>query len=291
MKFKFESLLVVTFLLSMVCCVPALAEITGVFPENGASQVFNYTPIEIEFAAKPSDVDLKMTPAVDGEVTWQGNKLRFVPAERFQPKTTYNVTMSWDEGNYQFSFTSVDEIQELYYEDFGQYDLWMFPNDWIPFAEPDRANFAVVNFEPAANGRALRGLDGGKDHAHAVLPSFSLKDANNTILVESNVWLDSSEFTGVYLYDAKPTWPPYVSVAKVGKHFAGEELQPFGLTVLFRLKDKKADVFVNHRVLMSNIAFRTPPQDGLAEFAVGLYFNNSSTDVYWTDVRIAEIAY
>ncbi|HHV45277.1 MAG TPA: Ig-like domain-containing protein [Firmicutes bacterium] len=259
--------------------------------EDGTTGVFNFTPIRVVFSVPPTDVKLKLEPSVVGEVTVQGNELVFVPQEKFSPNTTYTLEIHWKDGERQLNFTSINEIAELYYTDFTGFELDQFPAGWLPFNPLDAADFKVVELAEASGGRALMGFDGGRANAHAVMPTVTLLHADSDILVETTVWLSTGEFTGVYLYHGQPTWPPYASIADVGKYFADENLRSYKLGVVFRLADQKVDVYVDYKPLMTGVDFRTSTPAGNLSYAVGLFFNGdgNSTDVYWGDIRISEI--
>lgn len=292
MRSKYAVTVAVVLLMTVVVVASTQAGVKQVFPADNAQRVFNYTPIEVEFTERPEDVQLTIVPNVKGATKWENNELIFVPEEAYKSETYYEVTVSWGEDSYRFGFTTIQEVRQIWYDDFTTYPIWMFPMDnWTSFLPEDRADFAVVDFDQSPHGRALRGLDGGKDNAHALLPSFELEDAENSVLVEVNLWVSKTEFTGIYLWDGKPTFPPYANVGNLGRYYATDEMAPYTLTVVFDLKSHTADVYVNYRPLMKGVAFRTVPEAGHKFYAVGLYFNNTSSDVYWTDIRVAEIVY
>ncbi|MDD4518528.1 MAG: Ig-like domain-containing protein [Limnochordia bacterium] len=278
-------------LIMMSCMFVNKVSLQSISVEDGATGVFNYRPIKVTFSAPPKNVDIRLNPSVEGRVVAEGNEVVFFPQEKFAPNTTYTLSIAWNDGGHEISFVSINEIAQLYYTDFTEYELGQLPVDWMPFAAKDAADFKVVELEAASGGRALLGFDGGSENAHLVMPAVSLSENTSDILVELTVWLSKGEFTGVYLWDAKPTWPPYASVADVGKYFADEELRAYRFATLFRLDDGEADVYVNDEVQMSNVGFRNTPAADLVDYTVGLFFNGNgnSTDVYWGDARISEV--
>ncbi|MGI6166307.1 MAG: Ig-like domain-containing protein, partial [Limnochordia bacterium] len=122
--------LCLTFLLVSCTGPRQKAELIGVVVTQGATGVFNYAPIKATFSAEPEGVSVRTTPRVSGTTLFRGNRVIFVPGERYQPNTEYTVTFTWTEGEARVAFLSANEITEHYQTHFNEYQKGEAPHDW-----------------------------------------------------------------------------------------------------------------------------------------------------------------
>jgi hypothetical protein len=286
--------LVLLFWASGVCAVePAIRSIT---PADGATGVFNYQPICVEFDAVPADVAITLEPAVAGNMATEGSKVIFQPTAKYLPKTHYTVKVSWNGQSVEYGFTSVNELAEHYFEDFASQMVGFFPLGWVTregqFGIP---NFQVVEFPQSASGKALRGFNGGVDHSEAYAPSFTMIDPNSRLLLELTVWLDNGAVWATYLHDAAKDWPPYLDIrGDLSTKATGTQLQRYKIMHIYHPSQKKFEVFLDYAPVNNSFTatkeFRGTPPSGKRDYQFALYVRGSITsDVFWESIRIAEL--
>jgi hypothetical protein len=272
---------------------PAIRSIT---PADGATGVFNYQPICVEFDAVPTDVTITLDPVVAGNITAEGSKVIFQPSEKYLPKTQYTVVVKWNGQSVEYRFTSVNELAEHYFEDFSTQMVGFFPFGWVTregqFGIP---NFQVVEFPQSASGKALRGFNGGVDHSEAYAPSFTMVNSNSRLLLELTVWLDGGAVWATYLHDAAKDWPPYLDIrGDLSTKAPSSELQRYKIMHIYNPSKQKFEVFLDYAPVNNSFTatkeFRGAPPVGKRDYQFAVYVRGSLTsDVYWESIRIAEL--
>lgn len=294
--------LVLVFVLGLA--LSANAAVT-VFPADGATGVFNFTPITATFDAVPEGVTIELTPRIEGELVTDGNKVVFQPSEPFAPKTEYTVKVAWADGSVQSTFTSVNEIQVLFRDDFSDSRVGRFPDNWmIRPAEDATPNYKVVEFPQSASGYALHAFDGGityGDKGHALILAKGIEplaDSNSKIVIESVVWIDKDAIWRSYLFPAGVVWPPYkdISAKSATAPIEHTDLQRHVVHHVYDPMNESIETYFDYQKVESgNPSYRANtvrdyPIPGRTEYNIGIYTQGLVTsEMYWELVRVAEI--
>lgn len=284
--------------------VSAGAAVT-LFPATGATNVFNFTPIEATFDAAPQSVALELSPPVAGELVIEGNRVVFQPSEAFAPKTEYTVNVAWDGGSVQSSFTSVNELQVLFRDDFSDSRVGRFPEHWmIRPVEDATPNYRVVEFPQSASGHALHAYDGGitwGNRGHALILAKGIEPLQNggsKIVIESVVWIDKDAIWRSYLFPAGVVWPPYkdISAQSATAPIEHTDLQRHVVHHVYDPVNQSLETYFDYQQVDSgNPAYRAAtvndyPIPGRVDYNIGIYTQGMTTsEMYWELVRVAEI--
>lgn len=287
------------------CLAGSAAAEVSLFPPDGATGVFNFTPITVEFAEAPAHVTVTLTPTVAGTITVQGNKAVFQPTEAFLPQTEYTVTVTWDGGSTQARFTSVNEIKVLFEDDFSDSPVGQFPAKWKIRPEEDATpNYRVVEFPQSASGYALHAFDGGINwggQGHALILAKGiepLSDPNSKILIESVVWIDKGAIWRTYLFPAEVVWPPYkdIGAASATRPIDHTDLRRHVVHHVYDPVNQTIETYFDYqKVAPGNPAYReatvrTYPIPGRVAYNIGIYTQGkNTTEMYWERIRVAEI--
>lgn len=275
--------------------------VISTFPVNGAEDVFNFTPIKVQFAAPPKDPKITLTPDVNGRIETDGRVVTFHPDEEFLPNTKYSLSIAWEDNVSTASFTSVNEVAVLFEEDFLAMTVGEFPAGWqIRSNEDATPNYQVIDFPQSDSGRALRAFDGGitwGDAGHALILApgiLPLQDSTSKILVESTIWIDKDAIWRTYLFPAGSVWPPYkdIGAESATTPINHADLQRYTVQHVYDPSKSSLETFFDFvRVDSGNTKYRSDPPQGHLDYNIGIYTQGmNSSEVYWERIRVTEIA-